>query len=207
MTARALFVHLASPDIVLSVAAGRLRYSAPAGRFTDADRAAIRTHKAELLRLLAANDGAPPLERPAVTRADVARAHPSIVASCRVADVLSHADDADMADLLDVEALEAFVDALLAQGLVAAVPVDPLARVAAELGDTAEELREYLARTAPRLLAWLRTEANAEQAIASLRARPQDGLVAVLMRAMHGQVRTPNARAKAEQNPTRGTAP
>jgi len=53
MIAKVLFEDLTSRDVHLSVETGNLKIIAPRGLLTDADRAAIRQHKAELLELLA----------------------------------------------------------------------------------------------------------------------------------------------------------
>lgn len=53
MSARAILDGLTGRDIVLSLDAGRLRYSAPPGALTDDDREAIRAHRPALVALLA----------------------------------------------------------------------------------------------------------------------------------------------------------
>lgn len=52
MTAAALLADLRHRDVVLFVEGGRLRYRGPRGAMTDADRAAVVDHRAELLALL-----------------------------------------------------------------------------------------------------------------------------------------------------------
>jgi len=52
MSAPALLEDLRARGVNLSANASKLLYDAPPGVLTDADRAALRTHKAELLALL-----------------------------------------------------------------------------------------------------------------------------------------------------------
>jgi hypothetical protein len=59
MTAAAIIQSLNTDGLTLAANESRLIVT-PADRITDAHRALIRTHKAEILVLLAANDAAPP---------------------------------------------------------------------------------------------------------------------------------------------------
>ncbi len=59
MIAAAFLADLRSRGVHLDGGGDRLCYDAPAGVLTDSDRAAIVTHKAELLALLAAEAGYP----------------------------------------------------------------------------------------------------------------------------------------------------
>jgi TubC N-terminal docking domain len=56
MTAARLVARLRAADVRLAVVGGRLRVDAPRGVLTDADREALRAHKAEILALLHALD-------------------------------------------------------------------------------------------------------------------------------------------------------
>jgi hypothetical protein len=53
MRASTILSNLRSRGVTLSAAGSTLTFDAPAGELTDADRAALREHKAELLALLA----------------------------------------------------------------------------------------------------------------------------------------------------------
>jgi hypothetical protein len=58
--AATVLADLAQRGVLLEAVGGRLRFDAPAGALSAADRAAIREHKADLLALLVAIS--PPLE-------------------------------------------------------------------------------------------------------------------------------------------------
>jgi hypothetical protein len=55
MTASALLADLTRRGVRLEVKGERLKWRAPSGQISEADKAAIRTHKPELLHLLRAN--------------------------------------------------------------------------------------------------------------------------------------------------------
>jgi len=63
MTAIELMTDFQQRGIVLTDEDGRIRYRAPSGVLTDADRAALRAHKVELLALLPPS---PPASAPPV---------------------------------------------------------------------------------------------------------------------------------------------
>ncbi len=63
MTAPAILSNLRSRGVTLSAAGSTLTFDAPVGELTDADRAALREHKAELLALLAPSSTSPAPKR------------------------------------------------------------------------------------------------------------------------------------------------
>jgi len=63
MTATDIMESFQRRGVVLMAGDDRIRYRAPAGIMTDADRAALREHKVELLALLT-SPSAPPTSRP-----------------------------------------------------------------------------------------------------------------------------------------------
>lgn len=131
--------------------------------------------------------GCAPPARPAVTAADVLAAHGPVVAGCVTAEVLAHADPADLAEFLDdAAALVAFARALVADGRVRPLPpasLPPLARIAEEIGEPVADLRAWLDRTAVGRALRVRLEREpgaCDRALLGLRADPAGGLLGAL---------------------------
>ncbi len=82
MIAIELMADFQQRGIVLTDEDGRIRYRAPAGIMTDADRAALREHKAELLALLT-SPSAPPTSRPRPGAPKECFSHEQEPQSCR----------------------------------------------------------------------------------------------------------------------------
>ncbi|HNI24475.1 MAG TPA: hypothetical protein PLK47_16890, partial [Plasticicumulans sp.] len=84
----------------------------------------------------------PPAAIP-TTVADLLELHGPTVAGCRTADILAEADDDDLPELRDRDALDGFARALAADRRVRPLPdpaLSPLGRLALELGDDPAEL-------------------------------------------------------------------
>ncbi len=62
-TATEVIASFQQRGVALTVDGERIRYRAPAGQLTDADRTTLREHKAELVRLLAPTKVAPVVKR------------------------------------------------------------------------------------------------------------------------------------------------
>ena len=128
------------------------------------------------------------------TVADVIARHGErLLDRVRVADVLALADDGDLSDFLaDRAALEAFAVALVADRRIRPLPdasLPPLERLAQEIGDDPAELRRWLNLSAQgrRIRQRIESEAAAiERCLLGLRADPDTGLHAVLVRVLEG---------------------
>ena len=133
----------------------------------------------------------PPIPEP-VTVDGLLAIHGETVAGCRTRDVLELADDTDLPELRDRVLLEAFAVALVADHQVRPLPaasLPPLGRLAREIGDDPAELRRWLDLSAQgrRIRARIEREAGAiERCLLALRADPDTGLHAVLVRVLEG---------------------
>ncbi len=136
--------------------------------------------------------GTEPPEPTPTTAADLSALHGPTVAGCLLADVLEQADPDDLADFRDLAALAGFARALLADGRIRPLPpagLQPLHRLALEIGDDMMELRRWLDLSAQgrRIRARIEREAGAcDRCLMALRADPAGGLHAVLARALDG---------------------
>ena len=133
----------------------------------------------------------PPIPEP-VTVDELLAIHGPMIVGCRTRDVLAEADDGDLPELRDRVLLEAFAVALMADHQVRPLPaasLPPLERLALEIGDDAMELRRWLDQSAQgrRIRQRIEREAGAiDRCLLGLRADPDTGLHAVLVRVLEG---------------------
>lgn len=139
----------------------------------------------------------PPAAIP-TTVADLLELHGPTVAGCRTADILAEADDDDLPELRDRDALDGFARALAADRRVRPLPpagLPLLHRLALEIGDDVGELREYLDRSTVGRALRVRLEREhgaVDRCLLALRADPDGPLLLLLARTLDGN---PGARA------------
>ena len=157
------------------------------------DRSRIEAHESLTLASGQWAPGTRPLAPEPVTVDALLALHGPVIAGCRTLDVLELADDGDLPDFLaDRAALEGFAAALVADRRIRPLPdasLPPLDRLALEIGDDAMELRRWLDQSAQgrRIRQRIEREAGAiDRCLLGLRADPDTGLHAVLVRVLEG---------------------
>ena len=147
---------------------------------------------------------APPAAIP-TTVADLLELHGPTVAGCRTADILAEADDDDLPELRDRDALDGFARALAADRRVRPLPpagLPLLHRLALEIGDDVGELREYLDRSTVGRALRVRLEREhgaVDRCLLALRADPDGPLLLLLARTLDGASHTPSSTRGADR--------
>ena len=147
---------------------------------------------------------APPAAIP-TTVADLLELHGPTVAGCRTADILAEADDDDLPELRDRDALDGFARALLADRRIRPLPdpaLPPMRRMAQEIGDDVGELRAWLDQSAVGRRCRQRIEREpgaCDRCLLALRADPDGPLLLALARALDGASHTPSSTRGADR--------
>ena len=169
------------------------------------DRSRIEAHES---LTLAGGQWAPGCAPPAAiptTVADLLELHGPTVAGCRTADILAEADDDDLPELRDRDALDGFARALAADRRVRPLPpagLPLLHRLALEIGDDVGELREYLDRSTVGRALRVRLEREhgaVDRCLLALRADPDGPLLLLLARTLDGASHTPSSTRGADR--------
>ena len=174
------------------------------------DRSRVEAHETLTLHSGRWRAGtAPPVPEP-VTVAGLLELHGEIVAGCRTLDVLAEADDSDLSDLRERAVIEGFACALAADRRVRPLPdagLPPLERLAAEIGDTAAELRHWLdgSTVGKRIRQRIEREPLAiDRCLLALRSDPDAPLLLLLARALDGADHAEPVPARADDGRVQG---